>query len=121
MDEFNFRATAIYKKAFQQAMNIFEITKAFPKEEKYSLIDQIRRSSRSVCANYAEAIRKKKYKKHFLSKLSDCDMENTETLVWLDIALASKYLDQKQYEMQINLNNEVGKLIGHAIRNVNNY
>lgn len=66
-----------YKKVFKLAMDIFEITKRFPKEETYSLTDQIRRSSRSVCANFAEAYRRRKYPAHFLSKLADSDTENT--------------------------------------------
>ena len=77
MREYSFRETSIYKKAFLQAMEIFEMSKSFPKEETYSLVDQIRRSSRSVCVNYAEAHRKRRYQAHFISKLSDCDMENT--------------------------------------------
>jgi len=72
----------VYKKAFALAMEIFEISKTFPSEEKYSLTDQIRRSSRSVCANLAEAYRKRQYKAHFLSKVSDSDMENAEMQTW---------------------------------------
>tara|TARA_R110002020_G_scaffold471591_1_gene698817 strand:+ start:485 stop:688 length:204 start_codon:yes stop_codon:yes gene_type:complete len=67
-------------------MEIFEISKSFPKEEKYSLTDQIRRSSRSVCANISEAYRKRKYEKHFISKLTDSDAENAETQTWLEFA-----------------------------------
>ena len=74
-----FRKLQVYQKAFKLAMEIFEMTKTFPKEEKYSLTDQIRRSSRSVCANIGEAYRKRIYPKHFISKLSDSDSENTET------------------------------------------
>ena len=121
MSDFSFRETSIYKKAFKQAMEIFELTKSFPKEEKYSLIDQIRRSSRSVCANYAEAQRKKKYPAHLISKLSDCDMENTETLVWLDFSIKCKYITEEVYAYHVNLNDEVGKLIGHAIKNPDKY
>jgi four helix bundle protein len=76
MSEFSFKDTTIFKKAMKQAMEIFELTKSFHVEEKYSLIDQIGRGSRCVCANYAEAIRKKRYQAHFISKLSVCDMEN---------------------------------------------
>jgi len=79
-------------------MQIFEITKRFPPEERYSLVDQIRRSSRSVCANVAEAWRKRRYLAAFVSKLSDADAEAAETLVWLDIALNCGYLDQKDFE-----------------------
>jgi four helix bundle protein len=77
----------VYQLAFESAMQIFEMTRAFPREETYSLVDQIRRSSRSVCANIAEAWRKRRYPASFVSKLSDADTEAAETLVWLDFAL----------------------------------
>ena len=89
----SFKETTAYKKAFALAMEIFEISKSFPKEEKYSLTDQIRRASRSVCTNIAEAYRKKKYIAHFVSKITDSDMENSETNVWLDFSKACKYID----------------------------
>ena len=104
MREYSFRQTSIYKKAFKQAMEIFELSKSFPKEEVYSLTDQIRRSSRSVCVNYAEGHRKRRYPAHFISKLSDCDMENTETLVWLDFANACAYLRGETYAYHLELN-----------------
>ena len=85
-----FKDLIVYKKAFALAMEIFEMTKSFPKEEKYSLIDQIRRSSRSVCANLGEGYRKRRYVAHFVAKTTDSDMENTETQVWLDFSLACK-------------------------------
>lgn len=104
-----------YKKGFSLAMLIFEISKEFPKEERYSLTDQIRRSSRSVCANIAEAYRKRKYPKHFISKLTDSDGENSETRVWLEFALASGYInDTTFYNMEIE-NKEIGKLINYMI------
>ena len=77
---------------------IFRITKSFPPEERYSLVDQIRRSSRSVCTNVAEAWRKRKYEAHFTSKLSDSAAEGDETRVWLEISLASEYIDGPTYE-----------------------
>lgn len=76
MAALNFKQTKVCQKAFEQAMDIFEVSKSFPKEERYSLTDQVRRSSRSVCANLAEAYRMKIYPAHFLSKLTDCDAEN---------------------------------------------
>jgi len=79
-----FKDLLAYQKAFLQACEIFKITLNFPNEEKYSLTDQIRRSSRSVCANLAESYRKRDYHKHFLLKITDCMGENSETLVWLD-------------------------------------
>jgi four helix bundle protein len=98
----------VYKKAFQVAMEIFEITKTFPKEEKYSLTDQIRRSSRSVCANLSEAWRKRKYKAAFINKLSDSEQEAAETQTWIDFSLACKYLDGKTHE---NLCNEYNGIL----------
>ena len=83
----------VFKLAFESAMKIFEVSKTWSKEEKYSLTDQIRRSSRSVCANIAEAWRKRRYPAHFVSKLSDADTEAAETEVWLEFAFKCNYLD----------------------------
>jgi four helix bundle protein len=83
----------VYKKAFDAAMSIFLATKKFPKDEMYSLTDQIRRSSRSVCANLAEAWRKRRYKAAFIAKLSDAEAEAAETQVWLQFALSYGYLN----------------------------
>ena len=88
----------VYKLAFETAMEIFELTTLFPKEERYSLTDQIRRSSRSVAANIAEAFRKRRYPKAFISKLSDSEGEAAETQVWIDFALKCKYIDNEMYE-----------------------
>ncbi|MBQ4803173.1 four helix bundle protein [Aquimarina sp. MMG015] len=113
----DFKNLLAYKKSFDLAMKIFEITKNFPKEEKYSLIDQIRRSSRSVTANISESYRKRKYPKHFISKLTDCDSENAETQTWLEFSLACKYIDQKTFDQLISLSLEVGNLINYMINN----
>lgn len=88
----------VYQLAFEAALQIQEISKYFPAEEKYSLTDQVRRCSRSVCANLAEAWRKRRYKNHFISKLSDSEAEAAETQVWLDFSLAFQYIDQKTHE-----------------------
>lgn len=106
-----------YKKGFEVAMEIFEVTKSFPSEEKYSLTDQIRRSSRSVCANIAEAYRKRIYPNHFISKLTDSDAENSETQTWLEFALACKYISQETYDNLSTKNTEVGRLINYMILN----
>ncbi len=87
----------VFKLSFEAAMDIFEVSKSFPKEETYSLTDQIRRSSRSVSANLAEAFRKRRYPKHFVSKLSDCEAEAAETQVWLDFAYYCNYLEMNAY------------------------
>jgi four helix bundle protein len=84
----------VYNKAFDAAMLVFELSKKFPKEETYSLTDQVRRSSRSVCANLAEAWRKRRYEAAFVSKLSDSESEAAETQVWLQFAVKCKYVDR---------------------------
>ena len=89
----DFKELDVYQNAFASAKQIFEMTSAFPVEERYSLIDQIRRSSRSVCTNIAEAWRKRRYPAAFVSKLTDADAEAAETLIWLDVALECRYLD----------------------------
>lgn len=106
-----------YQKAFNLAMKIFEISKSFPKEETYSLTDQIRRSSRSVCVNLGEGYRKRRYSAHFISKLSDADMENTETQIWLSFAKQCGYISTELSEILIDEVKEVGKLIGFMLAN----
>jgi len=94
----HFKELRVYRRAFEAAMEIFELSKGWPSEERYSLTDQIRRSSRSVCANVAEAWRKRRYVAHFVSKLSDADTEAAETQVWLDFALRCGYLGQESHD-----------------------
>ena len=84
---------AIYKIAFDAAMTIFKLSKKFPYEERFSLTDQVRRSSRSVCANMAEAWRKRRYQAAFIAKLSDCEAEAAETQTWIEFAVKCEYLD----------------------------
>lgn len=104
-----------YKKSFDLAMKIFELSKSFPKDEKYSMTDQIRRSSRSVTANLSEAYRKKRYPNHFVSKLTDCDAENGETQTWLEYALACNYIKKNQFDELNNDSEEVAKLLNYMI------
>jgi four helix bundle protein len=111
----NFKDLTVYKKAFDLAMKIYSASKSFPNEEKYSLTDQIRRSSRSVAVCIAEAYRKRKYEAHFISKTTDSDMENSETQVWLDFALACNYMDKKVKEDLEQKSIEVGKLLNHML------
>ena len=106
-----------YKKGYELAMQIFEVSKTFPPEEKYSLTDQIRRSSRSVCTNIAEAYKRRRYKDYFISKLNDSETENTETEVWLDFSIDCSYINKEEYETLLNLNTEVGKLLWFMIQN----
>jgi four helix bundle protein len=102
-------------------MEIFEVTKSFPNEERYALTDQVRRSSRSVCINMAEGYRKKQYPAHFTAKISDADMENSETGVWLDFALSCQYIHQQRHEELMNKNNEIGRMLYHMIQNPEKY
>ena len=102
----------VYQKAFKAAMWIFELTKNFPKEERYSLTDQIRRSSRSVCANLAEAFRKRRYRAAFIAKLSDSETEAAETQVWLKFAKSCGYLeDSVTQELLIRYDHIIGKIV----------
>jgi four helix bundle protein len=110
-----FRDLIAYQKAFELAMKIFQITKEFPKKEQYDLVSQIRRSSRGVCSCMGEGYRKRQYKKYFVNKLADADMENTETQVWLDFSLSCGYIDQKTYGQMIANAEEVGRLISYMI------
>ena len=117
----SFTDLIVYQKAFSLAMEIFEISKRFPKEERYSLTDQIRRSSRSVCSNLAESYRKRLYPAHFMSKLTDSDMENSETDVWLQFSYAAKYITDEEMTSLKMKNIEVGKMLGYMIKNPEKY
>ncbi len=103
----------VYQASFQAAMAIYQLSKSFPPEEKFSLTDQVRRSSRSVCANLAEAFRKRRYPKNFVSKLSDCEAEAAETHVWLDFALTCDYVTIEEYE---KLYKEYDMILGMLVR-----
>lgn len=107
----------VYKKAYAVSMAIFTESQAWPSAEKYSLTDQIRRSSRSVCANLREAWAKRRYEAHFISKLSDCDGENGETDTWLDYARDCGYISQEKHAELAGLVVEVGKMLGSMLRN----
>jgi four helix bundle protein len=102
----------VYQLAYKLAMEIFNESKTFPIEEKYSLTDQIRRSSRSVATNIAEAFRKRRYRNMFVNKLSDSDTEATETQVWLDFSLDCGYLSRGSYEKLVKGYEEIGKMLG---------
>lgn len=117
----DYKSMIVYQKAYRLSMDIFQKTKDFPTEEKYGLTSQIRRSSRSVCANFAEAYRRRKYKAHFVSKLTDCESENTETEVWIDFAKDCNYIDKLVYEDWLGRNTEVGKILFHMINNPEKY
>jgi four helix bundle protein len=103
----------VYRQAFDVAMRIFEISKTFPSNERYSLTDQIRRSSRSVCANMAEAWRKRRYEAAFISKLGDSEAEAAETQTWIDFALKCGYVKDV---VAIDLSNQYDNIIGKLVR-----
>jgi len=104
---YSHRELIIYQKAFEAAMEIFHLTRRYPKEENYSMIDQIRRSSRSVAANLAEAFRKRQYPKMFISKMSDVESEAAETQVWLEFSRECQYLDQQGANQLISRYNDI--------------
>ena len=113
----HYKELLAFKKGYEVAMEIFAISKRFPSEEKYSLTDQIRRSSRSVCTNLAEAYKRRRYKDYFISKLNDSETENAETQVWLDFSQDCNYITIEEYNILSAKNNEVGKLIWYMINN----
>ena len=113
----DYRKLLAYQKAFALAMEIYELTKIFPPEEKYSLTSQIRKSSRSVCTNIVEAYKRRRYKDYFISKLNDSETENAETQVWLDFALACNYVPKERHQELTAKNNEVAKLIWYMMNN----
>jgi four helix bundle protein len=105
----------VCQRAYELAMDIFEASKNFPAEEKYSLTDQIRRSSRSVCTNVREAWAKRRYEAHFLSKLTDADGENGETETWLDFAHDCGYLPKGDHAAFVEKRREIGAMLGGMI------
>lgn len=107
----------VYRKGFEASMQIFHHSKSFPKEETYSLTDQIRRSSRSVCANLAEAWRKRRYEAAFIAKLSDSESEAAETQVWLEFAVKCEYLDRMIGSELYPIYDEVIRMIISMINN----
>lgn len=117
----NFKETKVYKLAYEQAMDIFKVSKKFPSEETFSLTDQIRRSSRSVCTNIAEAYRKKRYPAHVVHKITDSDSENSETNVWTDFAKDCDYITGEIHRTFTTRNEEIGRHLYHMINNPDKY
>ena len=107
----------VYEAAHDLAMKIFEVSKHFRPDERYALTTQIRRSSRSTCLNLREAWAKRRYEAHFVSKLTDCDGENSETDSSLDFARDCQYITQEQHADLVALCREVGKMLGSMINN----
>jgi four helix bundle protein len=112
-----FRDLIVYQKSYKLALEIFEITKSFPKEEKYSLIDQIRRSSRSIPGNIAEAWVKRRYPKSFVSKLLDSLAEESETEVWIDMSKDFNYIDNQLHISLLDRYQEVARMLSAMINN----
>ena len=113
----SFKTLLAYQKAFALAMEVFHLSKSFPVEERFALVTQIVRSSRSVCATISEAYRKRDYLKHYKSKLTDADSENSETQLWLDFALACQYISEEKYNNLQDQSLQVGRLIHFMINN----
>jgi four helix bundle protein len=107
----------VYQKAYTLAMGIFQLSQTWPKEEKYALIDQIRRSSRSVCANLREAWAKRRYEAHFINKLTDADGENSETGTWLDFAFDCGYIAAEDYRRLVEELGAIGSMLGAMLSN----
>jgi four helix bundle protein len=105
----------VYQKAYSLAMEIYQLSKSWPSEEKYSLTDQIRRASRSVCSNLREAWAKRRYEAHFISKLTDSDGENSETDTWLDFALDCGYLDPSDHLRLTAECRKIGSMLGSML------
>jgi four helix bundle protein len=105
----------VYQKAYYLAMEIYQLSKSWPLEEKYSLTDQIRRASRSVCSNLREAWAKRLYEAHFISKLTDSDGENSETETWLDFALDCGYLKHSDHKRLTNECKHIGSMLGSML------
>lgn len=116
-----FRNLTVYQKARQLAQEVYETTKHFPREETYSLTDQIRRSSRAIGAQIAEAWAKRRYEAHFISKLTDADAENQETQHWIEVALDCKYLTPDQAQLLLGAANEIGRMIGSMISKASHF
>ena len=108
----SFRNLIVYKKSRQLQQEIFKLTRKFPKDENFSLTDQIRRSSRSIGANLAESWAKRRYEKHFISKLTDADGEQMETQHWIETALDCEYIDQKTSVQLLDKCLEIGRMLG---------
>ncbi len=117
----NSRKWQVSDLAFKQQHEIFNLSKLFPKEEQYSLTSQIRRSSRSVCANLSEAFGKRRYPAHLISKLTDADAENYETETWLNITQDCEYITEQELYTIRDLNTQIGKLLYYMIQNVSKF
>ncbi|MEX0654437.1 MAG: four helix bundle protein [Phycisphaeraceae bacterium] len=117
----SFRELDVYRRAFDAAMEVHRLSQTFPKEEQYAPTDQVRRSSRFVCANIAEAWRKRRYVRAFTSKLSDADSEAAETLVWLEFALHLNFVDAPTYKRLADTYDHAGAQLTNMITHANDW
>jgi len=117
----HFRDLLVYQQAFEKANEIYEITKSYPKAEMFSMTDQIRRSSRSVCSNIAESWRKRRYKAMFISKLADSMMEASETQTWLEFSLKYQFVDKKTFDYLDTSYENIIKMLNSMIMNANKF
>ena len=117
----SYRELEVYKAAFDLSMRIFTVSKTWPSEERYALTDQVRRASRSVGANLAEAWAKRRYEAHFVSKLTDADAENNETEHWLCTAHAYGYVEKTELDALIDRNRRIGGMLGRTIANASSF
>ena len=117
----NFRDMRVYQRAFKLQQLIFESTKSFPREERYSLTDQIRRASRSIGANLAEAWQKRRYPAHFVSKLTDADGEQAETEHWIETAMACSYLSEAQGVAFLEHCRDIGGMLGNMLAQADSF
>jgi four helix bundle protein len=117
----HFRDLEVYRRAFEAAMDIFQLTKGFPDEEKYSLVDQTRRTSRSVCAHIAEAWRKRRYIAVFKNKITDSMQEGSETQCWLEFSLACQYIDQGTFDKLDNEYEEIIAMLNSVEKNAEKF
>jgi four helix bundle protein len=115
------KSLRVFQLSYKLAMEIFEISRTFPSNERYALTDQIRRSSRSVPANIAEGYRKRQYPRAFVNKMSDADGETGETQVWLDFSKDCRYINSQTHERLTLEYKEVGSMLGHMIQNPNKF
>ncbi|MCB0313435.1 MAG: four helix bundle protein [Calditrichae bacterium] len=113
----SFTGLKVYQLAYELAMEVFHLSKSFPKEEIFSLTNQLRRASRSVCANISEGYRKRRYPKHFIAKMTDADGEASETTVFLDFAKDCGYISDTAHGILIQKYEEVGKMLGGMANN----
>lgn len=117
----HFRDLIVYQRAFEKAMEIFQLTKGFPSAEKYSLIDQIRRSSRAVCSNLAEGWRKRRYQAVFVNKLTDSMQEASETQTWLEFSLRCDYIKREKFDRLDNEYEDIIKMLNSMEMNAGKF